>query len=77
MLIEILTMRDVSSEQIMEWIRRARECRLAAENKLDHCRQMKLLNLATMLEALAGMAPAKLQNRPAVENTQGIEEGRP
>ena len=42
--------------------RRARECRLAAENKPDYGRQLKfkVLNLANMYESLA----SEVMNKP-------------
>ena len=44
------------SDKTREWIRRARDCRLAAENKPDYSRRLKLLNLANMYEGLASEA---------------------
>lgn len=53
----------MDNDKIREWIRRARDCRLAAENKLDYSKQLKLLQLASMYESLASDAMNKARQQ--------------
>ena len=43
----------MDNDKIREWITRARDCRLAAENNPNYTRKLKLLNLANMYDSLA------------------------
>ena len=70
MLVRNPTRPKVDQDKIREWIRRARDCRMAAENKPDYSRQLKLLNLANMYESMASEAMNKPEQQGNEDTTQ-------